>query len=232
MCGRFALRAANDKIAAAFELQETPLLNSRHNIAPSQPIAVVRQAESGQRELVWLRWGLIPAWAKDAKIAFSTINARAETVAEKPAFRQAFRKRRCLILLDGFYEWPVRNGKKQPHFIHMRNDEPFAVAGLWERWDGESPPLESCSMIVTAANEVLKPIHDRMPVILHPADYDRWLDPSHTQLAELQSLLQPYPGTNMEAYPIQGLSTPELATTSIRLPPTPRLLWDDGDLVS
>ena len=123
-----------------------------------------------------LHWGLIPFWAEDPKVGYSTINARAETVATKPTFRQAFAKRRCLIVADGFYEWQKTNGRKQPFLIHMKDDRPFAFAGLWEHWKREDQEIESCLIIVTEANDVLKPIHDRMPVILSPEDYDVWLD--------------------------------------------------------
>jgi len=152
-----------------------------------------------------LHWGLIPFWADDPKVGYSTINARAETVATKPAFRQAFAKRRCLIVADGFYEWQKTNGRKQPFFIHMKDDRPFAFAGLWERWRKNDQEIESCSIVVTEANDVLKPIHDRMPVILSPEDYETWLDPKVEDKKKLQAMLRPFVASEMEAYPISTI---------------------------
>jgi putative SOS response-associated peptidase YedK len=178
----------------------------RYNIAPTQPVAAVRSdPKEGHRELVMLHWGLIPFWAEDPKVGYSTINARAETVATKPTFRQAFAKRRCLVVADGFYEWKKTDGRKQPYFIHMRDDQPFAFAGLWERWKRDDPEIESCSIIVTEANDVLKPIHDRMPVILTEADYETWLDPKVEDKTNLEGLLGSFPPSGMEAYPISTL---------------------------
>ena len=203
MCGRFTLRTPARDLAEIFRLADIPDLRPRYNIAPTQPVATVRSnPKDGHRELVMLHWGLIPFWADDPKVGYSTINARAETVATKPTFRQAFAKRRCLIVADGFYEWQKTNGRKQPFFIHMKDDRPFAFAGLWERWKREDQEIESCSIIVTEANDVLKPIHDRMPVILYARDYDRWLDPKIGDQATLQGLLKPYPADEMTAYPV------------------------------
>jgi putative SOS response-associated peptidase YedK len=206
MCGRFTLRTPSKDIAPLFGLDELPDLPPRYNIAPSQEIAAVRRRPDGvQRELVFLRWGLIPFWAKESKTDYSTINARAETVAQKPAFRQAFQKRRCLIAADGFYEWQKTDGGKQPFYIHRKDDQPFALAGLWERWKGGDDQIESCTIIVTQPNEVLKPIHDRMPVILSRADFDVWLDPEFDDRDKLQALLRPYPADELEAYPVRTL---------------------------
>jgi putative SOS response-associated peptidase YedK len=155
--------------------------------------------------LVPLRWGLIPSWAKDEKIAYSTINARAETVAEKPAFRSAFKKRRCLIVADGYYEWQATGPKsKQPHRIHFPDDRPFGMAGLWEHWERDGKTIESCTIIVTSANSQLATIHDRMPVILRPDAYDRWLDPEFEGSEQLESLLRPYPEEQVIAYPVSS----------------------------
>jgi putative SOS response-associated peptidase YedK len=182
-------------------------LSPRYNIAPSQSIAAIRVApEARQREFVRLHWGLIPPWAKDRKIGYSTINARAETVDSKPSFRSAFKKRRCLILADGFYEWQKsEDKKKQPFHIHMKDNRPFAFAGLWERWKGGGEEIESCTIIVTEGNDVMKPIHDRMPVILDPADYGLWLDPEADNASQLRELLQPYAGDDLEADPVSTL---------------------------
>lgn len=204
MCGRFTLRTPNKELSEVFGVT-VPQLRLRYNIAPSQEIAAVRQSEGGQRECALLKWGLIPSWSKEPKTSYSTINARAETVASKPAFRSAFKKRRCLILADGFYEWQKTDDTKQPMYIHMQDDEPFAFAGLWERWHKDDQEIESCTIIVTEANELMEPFHDRMPVILSPDDYDLWLDPEFEGKGELQELLRPYPSEEMEAYPVSTL---------------------------
>ncbi len=178
----------------------TPNLRSNYNAAPTQLLPVIRIGADGDRELATLRWGLIPMWAKDPKIAYSTINARAETVAEKPAFRTAFKKRRCLVPADGFYEWQATGDGKQPYRITMKDGEPFAMAGLWERWDKGEEPLESFTIIVTSGNSLIKPIHDRMPVILDPDTWDHWLTAADTAIP--MALLQSYPAKKMAAYKI------------------------------
>ncbi len=206
MCGRFTLRAPASVVAEQFGLFDTAPLSPRYNIAPSQTVAAVRRATESvepARQLVLLQWGLVPSWAKDAKVGNRLINARAETVAEKPAFRAALRRRRCLVVADGFYEWQRTGGKKQPYFIRLADDRPFAFAGLWERWEGpDHAALETCTLITTEANELMAPIHDRMPVILSPDDYDRWLDPAIQKPEHLQPLLRPYPSDAMVAYPV------------------------------
>ena len=206
MCGRFTLRAPASVVAEQFGLFELEPFTPRFNIAPTQPVAAVRlTAEDSppQRELVWLHWGLIPSWAKDPKIGARMINARSETAAEKPAFRAAFRRRRCLVAADGFYEWQRRGGRKQPYFIRMKDDRPFAFAGLWEHWEGaDGTVISSCTLLTTGPNELMEPIHNRMPVILAAGDYDRWLDPAVEQAGPLAPLLRPYPGDEMVAYPV------------------------------
>ncbi len=190
-------------VAEQFAVFEVPPFTARFNIAPTQPVAVVRldpQSDEPRRELVWLRWGLIPSWAKDPAIGNRMINARAETAAEKPAFRAAFRRRRCLVAADGFYEWQRTGGKKQPYFIHLHDDRPFGFAGLWESWEGpDHSHIESCTLLTTGPNELLRPIHDRMPVILGPESYAPWLDPAVQQPEQLLPLLQPYPSEAMTA---------------------------------
>jgi len=206
MCGRFTLRTPAKDIAEVFNLDHVPDLQLRFNIAPSQNVAAVRLDREGRkRELTMLRWGLIPFWADDPKTGYKMINARAETVAKKPSFRNAFKKRRCLIVADGFYEWQKTNGKKQPFLIHMQDDRPFAFAGLWERWKGGDEVIESCTIIVTETNEVLEPIHDRMPVILSPDDYDFWLDSEFEGKEKLEEMLRPYTGDDLEAYPVSTM---------------------------
>jgi len=219
MCGRFTLRASAAEVAEQFALFEAPRLVPRYNIAPTQPVPVVRlaahQLESRGRpagretepvrEFALLHWGLIPSWAKDPKIGARMINARAESVLEKPAFRQAMRRRRCLVVADGFYEWRKAEGRKQPYFIHRQDDRPFGFAGLWESWHGaEGELLESCTIITTGPSRLLAPIHDRMPVILPAEHYERWLDPA-SRAEELQALLVPNESEPLEAYPVGSL---------------------------
>ncbi|MGH6960565.1 MAG: SOS response-associated peptidase, partial [Dongiaceae bacterium] len=171
-----------------------------YNAAPSQNLPVVRLDRDGRRELALLRWGLIPSWARDPAIGYRTINAKAETVAEKPAFRAAFRKRRCLVPADGFYEWQKIDGGKQPWRITLKDGAPFAFAGLWEHWDKGGEPVESFTIITTTANALCAEIDDRMPVIIGPADYEAWLAAADTAIP--QALLQPYPAETMAAYPV------------------------------
>jgi len=202
MCGRFTLRASPRVIAEQFELFETPEFAARYNIAPSQSVAAVRRTAGAivQRELVLLQWGLIPAWADDPSIGNRLINARAETAAQKPAFRHALARRRCLIVADGFYEWQGTGRSKQPYLIRLPDDRPFAFAGLWESWEGPAHSyLESCTILTTEANAVVRPIHDRMPVIVAPADYGRWLDLHVQDAAQLTDLLRPFSSDTLEA---------------------------------
>ncbi len=206
MCGRFTLRAPASVVAEQFSLFEVEPFTPRFNVAPTQTVAAVRIAPEGgnmQRELVWLRWGLIPSWAKDPAIGNRMINARSETAAEKPSFRTAMRRRRCLIAADGFYEWQRTGGRKQPYFIRMKDDRPFAFAGLWESWTSpDGSEVFSCTILTTGPNELMRPIHDRMPVILAREDYDRWLDPAVERGEAVKPLLQPFPPGLMEAVPI------------------------------
>lgn len=208
MCGRFSQTASPEVVAEQFGLDDAPLfLKPRYNIAPSQPVAVVRaRPESGKRECVLLRWGLIPSWAKDPAIGYKMINARAETASEKPAFRGPFRSRRCLILADGFYEWQQEGRRKQPFYIRLKDRRPFAFAGLWDRWEPQGrEAVESCTILTTSPNDVLKPIHERMPVIVDPQAYNLWLDPTVRQVEAIQPILQPYLADRMEAYPVSLL---------------------------
>ena len=205
MCGRFTLRAPASVVAEQFALFDVAEFRPRFNIAPSQPVAVVRHVGDGpgpQRGLAWLRWGLIPSWASDPAIGNRLINARAETAAEKPAFRAALRRRRCLVAADGFYEWQRSGAGKQPYFFRMRDDRPFALAGLWESWEGPDGAIESCTILTTEANAVVRPIHDRMPVILAPADCAPWLDPAVQTPEPLRPLLRPHPPEPMLAFAV------------------------------
>jgi putative SOS response-associated peptidase YedK len=207
MCGRFTQTASPEVIAEQFKITNPPLFTPRYNIAPSQPIAAIRiDADTATRTLVMLRWGLIPSWAKDPKIGNQCINAKAETVAEKPSFRSAFKKRRCLVIATGFYEWQVQGRAKQPIWIGLRSKRPFAFAGLWEQWKpAEGEPLETCTIITTEPNDLMAPIHNRMPVILSPASYDQWLDLSFQHVEPLKALLRPYPSEELTAYPVSTL---------------------------
>jgi len=212
VCGRFTLRTPADVLVTHFVLAAAPEVTPRFNIAPTQPAPVVRINGGGSvRECVPLRWGLIPSWAKDAAIGNRLINARCETVADKPAFRTAVRRRRCLVVADGFYEWQKTAGRgKQPYYFHLANEGPLAFAGLWERWMGprDAPtaePLESCTIITTAANELVGPVHERMPVIVDPVDYTQWLDPTATDVAELAPLLRSTLSDQLIARPVGQL---------------------------
>jgi putative SOS response-associated peptidase YedK len=206
MCGRFTLRSSGEAVAEAFGLPEAPDLWPRFNIAPGQPLAVVRQKQQAQgRELAFLRWGLVPAWADDPSSGHRLANARSETAATKPPFRRAFRSRRCLVVADGFYEWQPTSGRKQPYFVGLQDDRPFGLAGLWERWEKHGGPVESCTILTTDANELMRPIHERMPVIVPPDQYGLWLDPRFEDTKRLAKLLQPFPAEGMLAYPVSTL---------------------------
>lgn len=199
MCGRFTLRTSARAIAEHFGLADAPHLEPRYNIAPTQSVPVVRLDTSDDRELAMMHWGLIPSWAKDPKIGNRQINARSETAATMPSFRSAFKWRRCLVVADGFFEWKGPKGQKQPYLIDLGGG-PFAFAGLWERWVSNDDRIESCTVLTTVPNNLMETLHDRMPVILSPSDYDSWLGPE--KLDRLESLLCPYPSEEMRVYPV------------------------------
>lgn len=207
MCGRFSLKTTPEILADEFHFEELLDAKPRYNIAPSQLMASVRLPfGSTTREGVMLRWGLIPSWAKDPAIGMKLINARAETVAEKPSFRKAFRQRRCLVLADGFYEWRKDGRVKQPYYIRMKDERPFAFAGLWEHWtNADGHILETCALLTTKPNELMSLIHNRMPVILNPDAYDPWLDPMWQDVSRLTVFFQPYPAKDMVANPVSRL---------------------------
>ena len=207
MCGRFTLVADPNDLREAFPWVNIPEgINPRYNVAPSQPVAVI--PNDGKNRLDFYTWGLIPSWAKDPAIGNRMINARAETLIEKPSFRTAFRRRRCLIPADGFFEWKVEPGRKTktPMYIRLKSGKPFALAGLWERWDSpDGSTIFSCTIITTQPNELMQVIHNRMPVILPPQAYSLWLDPAEPPLPKLTELLQPYPAAEMTSYPVSTI---------------------------
>lgn len=206
MCGRYVLKAALPEIARMLGMDVDRAFEPRYNIAPTTPVLACKMDSREQKELALMRWGLIPRWAKQADGNYLMINARAETVAEKPAFRGPVRNRRCLIPADGYYEWKSMEGRKQPFYFSMKDGEPFCFAGLWERWqpaDGE--PIESCAIITTAANALGAEIHPRMPVILAADNYERWLDPRVTEAEKVLPMLAPYPPEFMTVYPVSTL---------------------------
>lgn len=208
MCGRYTQTQSAQAIAATFDLDEVPPLPPRYNIAPTQLVSTVLQTQHQRdRQLRVLRWGLVPSWAKDPAIGNRMINARAETVAEKPSFRTALRYRRCLVIADGFYEWQRQGGQKQPYYFQLHDHQPFGFAGLWEHWESQTTGemLETCTILTTEANAVLSPVHDRMPVILPPDAYDRWLDPDCTTATAVLPLLRPYAAEAMQSYPVGSL---------------------------
>lgn len=190
-----------DALVERFGVDEYPsAIVPSYNIAPTQTVVAVR-VEDGRKRLEGLRWGLIPPWADDPEIGGRMINARSETVAEKPSYRRAFKERRCLVLADGFYEWRKTSSGKQPFYIRMKDESPFAFAGLWESWrNGEE--VRSCTILTTEPNRLVAALHNRMPVILHREDYGMWLDPDFEEKEPLTSLLKSYPAEAMEAYPV------------------------------
>lgn len=204
MCGRYVLTAPGAVLAELFALPAPLELAARYNIAPTQAVPIVRLDPTGARELAFAQWGLVPFWAKERAIGNRLINARAETLAEKPSFRDSFKKRRCLIPADGFYEWRKVEGGKQPYLLRLRGGAPFGFAGLWSSWkDRESgETLESCAIVTTRPNELAATVHDRMPVILPHERHATWLDTTETDPAPLSELLAPYPADEMEAFPV------------------------------
>ena len=199
MCGRFAFYSPSEAAIALFGVSATAEVQPRYNIAPTQFIASIRNGEDYARELVMLRWGLIPFWAKDPSIGNRMINARAETVAEKPAYRAAYRHRRCIVLADGFYEWQKAADVKTPHFISLASGAPFALAGLWENWQdkntGES--LQTATLITTSANDFMKPLHHRMPVVLEADTAGQWLAGANDLLDDVEAITPP-----LQAWPV------------------------------
>lgn len=204
MCGRYAFFSPAEAVRRTFMLDDVPELEPRYNVAPTQDVACARAGEEGARAFAMLHWGLVPKWAKERAVGNRMINARSETLAEKPSFREAFRRRRCLVLADGWYEWQVAAGGKQPWFIRRNDARPFAFAGLWERWKdpANGAPLESCTIVTTDAAESIRKIHERMPVVLAESDWDRWLDAAFSDTEKLAELLVPFDPKALEAWPV------------------------------
>ncbi len=206
MCGRFIVLSDLEEVQLTFDLNQVKTeVKPSYNIAPTQSIAVVVRRE-GQNILEAMRWGLIPVWAKDASLGARLINARAESLAEKPSFKRSLKNQRCLIVADGFYEWRKQGAAKIPMLIRLKSTAPFGFAGLYDTWQAPSGErIASCAIITTQPNELMQPIHDRMPVILPPRAYSTWLDSANQDSAKLISLLKPYPAEQMRAYPVSHL---------------------------
>lgn len=204
MCGRLTLSTPARIVAEHFGLAAVPALEPRYNIAPSQPVAIVRRRPGEPERTLEMRiWGLVPTWAREPGVGARLINARAETVARKRAYRDAFRRRRCLVPADGFFEWQPRGrNPKQPYHVTPHDGELFAIAGLYERWRGGDAPLDTCTLITTEANARMRTVHDRMPVLLPPEAWSAWLDPEADDLDALQALLRPSPPDSLELHPV------------------------------
>lgn len=206
MCGRYFLHSTADKLTQLFGEMPMPVLAPRFNIAPTQPVPIVRQDATGRREMVLVRWGLIPSWSDGPDNRYSMINARVESAAQKPAYRSAFRNRRCLIPADGFYEWKTLAGGKQPYVLRPRDARPLALAGLWEHWqDDHGNELESCSILVRAANTQIQTVHERMPVTIAPEAFDLWLDRSSQKPQPMETLLAVQQMPELEIYPVSRM---------------------------
>lgn len=203
MCGRYALKTSVPEIARILGAEPNAEFAPSYNVAPSRHVPVCRTSVEGKRELNLLRWGLVPHWAKEVNDRYRMINARAETVADKPAFRAPFRHRRCLVPADGYFEWKAGPERKQPYFIHRNDDAPVFLAGLWDRWEkGQDGPLDSFAIVTSSASERVSSVHDRMPVILDPGEYESWLDPELKNPNDLLSLLKPHPGKELLFTPV------------------------------
>jgi putative SOS response-associated peptidase YedK len=205
MCGRFVANIPVDELKKIFALIETPQLTPRHNVAPTQLVAVVRnQGEDNRLDL--LKWGLVPSWSKDLSFGSHLINARSETVAEKPTFRHALKYRRCIVPTSGFYEWDHSGGKKQPYYIQLADQSPMCLAGVWESWKSpDGSELETFAILTTSANKLVESIHDRMPVILYPDTFNLWLSHNMHDPDQLQPLYQPFPAEEMLAFKVPDL---------------------------
>lgn len=231
MCGRYTITSAPEAIRALFRYREQPNFPPRYNVAPTQPIPIVRLVE-GKRQFALVRWGLLPSWVKDPKTFTLLINARGESVIDKPAFRAAMKRRRCLIPADGFYEWKAIAGRKQPYFVRLKSGAPMAFAGLWETWTGPNgEELETAAIVTTNANRALAPIHERMPVILTPEAFDLWLNCADVDATTAAALIAPAPENLLEAYEVStavnrtandNAKLVERLAANAEAPPTPK----------
>jgi putative SOS response-associated peptidase YedK len=226
MCGRYAITSSPDAIRALFRYDDVPNFPPRYNIAPTQPIAVVR-VEEGKRRFALVRWGFIPSWVKDPKTVSLLFNARGETAIDKPAYRAAMKRRRCLIPADGFYEWQRVGEGKQPFYVRSKNGEPLAFAGLWETWTGlNGEELETAAIVTTTANTTLAPVHDRMPVVVPPDAFDLWLNCAEVDAQTAAALIVPAPDDLLEAYPVSSavnrVANDEPALLELATPPPKR----------
>jgi putative SOS response-associated peptidase YedK len=235
MCGRYTLSTTGQIVAEIFGLDEAPALAARYNIAPSQQVPAVRaERDTGARVVRMLRWGLHPYWSKSAPSAEARmINARSESLAERPAFRDLVRRRRCLLPADGFFEWRKAGRRKQPYLVRMRDGAPFAFAGLWDRWRGAGGEVvESCTILTTEPNALVAGIHDRMPVILPRGAFDPWLDPSAGDAEGLLPLLRPYPAEEMTLFPVSARVNDPANDDASLVEPRPEPPPPQGDLFS
>ncbi len=242
MCGRYAVTTAPEAMRALFRYLEQPNFPPRYNVAPTQPVAIVRMVE-GKREFALVRWGLIPAWVKDPRGFSLLINARGESVLDKPAFRNAMKRRRCLFPADGFYEWKREGDRKQPYFVRLKSGQPMAFAGLWETWSGPNgEELETAAIVTTAASRSIAHIHDRMPVIVAPEAFDFWLDPN-VDAQTASAVIAPAPDAALEAYEVSSavnrtandsrellepLREPEMVEAAPAAPKRKKAQKDDG----
>jgi putative SOS response-associated peptidase YedK len=223
MCGRFRLGKGREALKKHFGADIDQDWDPRYNVAPGQGVAAIRQHPTEpKREISLLRWGLIPSWAKEANVGYKMINARSETAAEKPAYCEVLKSRRCLIAADGFYEWKKLGKEKQPYCFTLADEGIFAFAGIWDRWKAsDGSTVESCSILTTSANELVHDVHDRMPVIVAASDYDLWLDPRFSNVAGITELLRQYPPAEMRKYPVSSrvnsvqFDDPECAASAI-----------------
>jgi putative SOS response-associated peptidase YedK len=206
MCGRFTFALSPELLAEVFGVPVLEEIARRYNIAPSQQVPILREAATGGRYLSSVRWGLVPHWAKDLSIGNRMINARCETVHEKPAFRQAIRARRCIVPASGFFEWAASPAGKSPHYVTMRDGSPLAFAGIWDSWrTPEGKILETCAILTTTANSLMAPLHDRIPVLLHPTEFELWLDRSMNNPEKLQRLYQSYPAELLQEREVSSM---------------------------
>jgi putative SOS response-associated peptidase YedK len=220
MCGRFDLHLPREAIAGIFGITIVQDIQPRYNIAPTQQVVVIRTYPDATRHLDLLKWGLIPSWAKDPSIGSRMINARSETVDVKPAFRTALKHRRCIIPANGFYEWREVSGKKHPLYVKLKSNDLMMFAGLWDHWKSpEGEVIESCTILTTTTNDLIKPLHDRMPVILEPKDIDLWLDHQVADPEQLKPLFKPYFSEHMEMHPVSDLvNSPRNETSDLIKP--------------